>query len=109
VTAGLASLTVEAVTNSDDASSGKTDFFDDRKRFRGWARLVSKRKRPLSDLIVLDVVGAEPALSEFLAHLDKSRLVLREPTSGTTLFNFQWASGYVNGNDIRIQGILEHV
>jgi hypothetical protein len=69
--------------------------------------LVSKRMRALSDLTILDVVGADAGLAQFLAHLDKSRLVVREK-SGDTMFTFRWASGYVNGTDIRIQGVLEH-
>ena len=32
--------------------------------------------------------------------------MVREPATGDTLFNFQWASGFVNGKDIKIQGIL---
>jgi hypothetical protein len=82
-------------------------FFDDRKRFMGSATLVSRRVRALSDLTVIDVVGADASLAKFLSHLDKSRLLVQE-SSGDTLFSFRWASGYVNGTDIRVQGVLEH-
>ena len=95
------------IESNEAVGKGGTGFFDDKKRFRGWASLVSKRGRALSDLTVIDVVGADAGLAEFLSHLDKSRLVLQEPESGETLFNFRWASGYVNGKDIRVQGILE--
>jgi hypothetical protein len=88
--------------------SGKagTGFFDRDKRFRGSALFVSKRARALSDMTVIDVVGADPGLTEFLAGLSKSPLVLQEASSGDTLFSFRSASGYVNGSDIRIQGSL---
>jgi hypothetical protein len=69
--------------------------------------LVSRRTRALSDLIILDVVGADSGLAQFLAHLDKSRLVVRE-SGGDMMFSFRWASGYVNGTDIRVQGVLDH-
>jgi hypothetical protein len=82
-------------------------FYDASKIFRGRATLVSKRNRALSDLTVIDVVGADAGLTSYLAHLDKSRLVVRD-ASGDALFSVRWASGYVNGNDIRIQGVLEH-
>jgi hypothetical protein len=68
---------------------------------------VSKRVRGLSELTIIDVVGADAGLAAFLVHLDKSRLVVQE-SSGDTLFSFRWASGYVNGLDIRVQGVLEH-
>jgi hypothetical protein len=95
------------VVFNEDKSKGGTSFFDDRKRLRGTASLISRRNRALSDLTVIDVVGAEPELIEYLSHLDRSRLVLREPGSGETVFNFLWASGYVNGKDIKVQGILD--
>jgi hypothetical protein len=28
-------------------------------------------------------------------------------SGGDALFSFRWASGYVNGLDIRVQGVLE--
>jgi hypothetical protein len=90
------------------SAPGGAGFYDSGKIFRGRATLVSKRNRALSDLTVIDVVGADAGLTSYLAHLDKSRLVVRDGASGDALFSFRWASGYVNGNDIRIQGVLEH-
>jgi hypothetical protein len=88
-----------------EARTGGTGFFDGQKRFRGSAALVTKRSRAQSDLTVLDVVGADAGLTAFLAQLVRGSLVVQEP-AGDTLFHFQWASGFVNGNDIKIQGIL---
>ena len=96
------------MTSTITSIPGGAGFYDAGKIFRGRAALVSKRNRALSDLTVIDVVGADASLSSYLAHLDKSRLVVRDGASGDALFNFRWASGYVNGNDIRIQGVLEH-
>ena len=84
-----------------------TDFFDSQKTFRGCATLVTKRSHAQSDLTVIDVVGADATLTAFLSGLVRSSLVVREPGGGDTLFNFQWASGFVNGTDIKIQGILD--
>ena len=84
-----------------------TVFFDSQRKFRGCASLVTKRSRAQSDLTVIDVVGADAGLTAFLSRLVRSSLVVREPGSGDTLFNFQWASGFVNGTDIKIQGILD--
>jgi hypothetical protein len=95
------------VIQSKDAVGAGPGFFDDRKRFRGSATLVSKRMRGLSELTIIDVVGATTDLAEFLVHLDKSRLVVQE-SGGDSLFTFRWASGYVNGLDIRVQGVLDH-
>jgi hypothetical protein len=83
-----------------------TGFFDRDRRFRGSAVFVSKRARALSDLTVIDVVGADPGLTEFLSGLHGSPVILQETSSGDTLFSFGWASGFVNGKDIRVQGSL---
>jgi len=83
-------------------------FYDGRRTFQGEATLVSKRNRALSELTVVDVVGADPRLASYLTHLDRARLVIRDRVSGDTLFTFRWASGYVNGSDVRIQGVLDH-
>jgi hypothetical protein len=83
-------------------------FYDGRKTFQGEASLVSRRNRALSELTVLDVVGADPMLASYLAHLDRSRLFIRDRITGDALFTFRWASGYVNGSDIRVQGVLDH-
>lgn len=95
------------MSQAKDAAVSGPGFLDDCKRFRGSAALVSKRNRGLSDLTIIDVVGADAGLAEFLSHLDKSRLVV-QGAGGDALFTFRWASGYVNGIDIRVQGVLEH-
>jgi hypothetical protein len=92
-----------------DAGIGGNGFFDGQKKLRGFAGLVTRRSRAQSDLTVLDVVGADAGLTDFLAKLVRSSLVVREPDGGETLFTFQWASGFVNGKDIKIQGILAPV
>ena len=96
------------MNNPLSASAGGAGFYDSTKMFRGEASLVSKRSRALSELTVLDIVGADAGLTSYLSHLDKSRLVVRDRASGDALFSFRWASGYVNGSDIRVQGVLEH-
>jgi hypothetical protein len=83
-------------------------FYDARRTFQGEATFISKRNRALSELTVIDVVGADPRLASYLSHLDRGRLVVRDRASGDTLFTFRWASGYVNGPDVRIQGVLDH-
>jgi hypothetical protein len=98
---------MEAVNQTPETNQRRTIFYDGKKLLRGWATFVSRRKRALSELTVIDVVGADPGLTTYLQHLDKGRLVLVEPVSGDTLFAFRWASGYVNGSDIRIQGVLD--
>jgi hypothetical protein len=91
-----------------DSGVAGIGFYDARRNFQGEASLVSKRKRALSDLTMIDVVGADPRLAIYLTHLDRTRLIIRDRATGDTLFNFRWASGYVNGPDVRIQGVLEH-
>jgi hypothetical protein len=80
-------------------------FFDEGSRDLGWASAVTKRASMVSTLTVFDVVGAEPALARSLSFLDRSRL--RIEGSGGTSYKFRWASGYGNGADVRIQGVLE--
>jgi hypothetical protein len=87
-------------------SNGAAEFFDGDKRSRGSAR-VTMRERALSGLTALDVVGADGVLAAFLTHLDKGPLVVRSGTGGQPWLVFRWASGYANGDDIRVQGLLE--
>jgi hypothetical protein len=82
-------------------------FFDEKKRDLGWATRVSKRDPSLGGLTVLDVTSAEPALALFLRSLDKGRLFVHSTDSAGQSYAFTWASGYANGQDIRIQGVLE--
>ena len=82
-------------------------FFDEKKRDLDWATKVSKRDPALGGLTVLDVTTAEPALALFLRSLDKGRLFVHSTDSAGQSYAFTWASGYANGQDIRIQGVLE--
>jgi hypothetical protein len=88
-------------------SEGGAIFYDRNKRLRGTASRVSERKGGLSKLTSIDVDGADAALAEFLIHLDRSNILVRDRTTESTLYEFRWASGYSNGNGIRIQGMLE--
>jgi len=82
-------------------------FFDEKRRDLGWAGRVSKRDPSLGGLTVLDVVTAEPSLATFLRSLDKGRLFVSSVDASGQSYAFAWASGYANGQDIRIQGVLE--
>ena len=82
-------------------------FFDEKKRDLGWAARVSKRDPSLGGLTVLDVATAEPTLALFLRSLDKGRLFVRSADAAGQSYAFTWASGYANGQDIRIQGVLD--
>jgi hypothetical protein len=90
-----------------EQNRGGAGFFDAEGRYRGWASVVTRRDPVFSGLTVIDVVGADAVLIPFLTRLDRSRLVVEAPATGDTLFHFRWASGYENGNDVRIQGVLE--
>jgi hypothetical protein len=82
-------------------------FFDEKKRDLGWAGKVSKRNPGLGGLTVLDIATADPLLAMFLRSLDKGRLFVRPTDVLGESFAFAWASGYANGQDIRVQGVLE--
>jgi hypothetical protein len=89
------------------AEQGGARFFDGGKRDRGCASGVTIRQKGLSFLTVIDVVGADADLTAFLTHLDRGHLMVRHQVSGTALFKFRWASGYANGEAVRVQGVLE--
>jgi hypothetical protein len=89
-------------------ASGGAIFFDSSNRLRGWASRVTQRTSGLSRLTSIDVEGADASLSEFLTHLDRSTMVVRDRETESTLYTFRWASGYSNGSGIRVQGMLEH-
>ncbi len=82
-------------------------FFDEKERDLGWAAKVSKRPPTLGGLTALDVTAADPSLATFLRSLDKSRLFVRPSDALGESFVFVWASGYANGLNIRVQGVLE--
>jgi len=84
-------------------------FFDGKRHDLGWATQVSLRKPSLGGLTVLDVANSEPALARSLLMLDKSRLLVRCQDAAGGSWDFTWASGYSNGPDIRIQGVLAYV
>jgi len=80
-------------------------FFEKGGRELGWATAVTKRASMVSTLTVFDVVGADPALARSLSFLDRAHLRI-EGSDGSS-YKFRWASGYGNGQDLRIQGVLE--
>jgi hypothetical protein len=81
-------------------------FFDDKKQDRGWASKVIRRAQPIGRLTVFDVVTTERSLATFLTALDRSSLRIQYTDVVGECFTFAWASGYENGTQIRIQGIL---
>jgi hypothetical protein len=89
------------------SSEGGAIFFDSNNRLRGWASRVVERTGGLSRLTSIDVEGADAGLSEFLTHLDRTHIVVRDRNTESTLYAFRWASGYTNGSGIRVQGMLE--
>ena len=89
-----------------DGPSGAR-FFDESKRDLGRAGRVTKRERTVSTLTVFDVADAEPALARSLSILDGKRLRIQCEDAQRTSYWFRWASGYGNGLDLRIQGVLE--
>jgi hypothetical protein len=97
---------MDAILGSVESSVGAR-FFDRARRDIGWAGNVAKRPPALGGLTVLDVMLAEPLLAENLRTLDKSKLVVHCDGLEGASYRFMWASGYTNGNSIRIQGVLE--
>ena len=92
---------------SDDGVVASGARFFDRGRDLGWARKVTKRARMVSTLTTFDVAGAEPELAKLLSFLDRGRLRIQCTDLEGTSYEFRWASGYGNGLDVRIQGVLE--
>jgi hypothetical protein len=82
-------------------------FFDKLREDLGRAVRVTTRVRSGSTLTVLDVSGAEPKLARALTLFDRSRLRIHWENAAQTCYVFRWASGYENGSDVRIQGVLE--
>jgi hypothetical protein len=81
-------------------------FFDKVKQDLGRAVRVTTRHRSGSTLTVVDVTGAEAELARALVLLDRGRLRIHFEDAARTCFVFAWASGYSNGSDVRIQGML---
>jgi hypothetical protein len=94
--------------NPSDLSNvpGGARFFDGKRRDLGWATRVSQRRPSLGGLTVLDVTTSEPELTSSLLMLDKKRLLVENHDAVGGGWDFMWASGYANGRDIRIQGVL---
>jgi hypothetical protein len=88
-----------------EAPSGAR-FFDEDKHDRGWATKVTKRAHPIGRLTILDVVTKEPPLANFLTALDRKGLRVQYTDISGVSYTFAWASGYENGTQIRIQGVL---
>jgi hypothetical protein len=91
--------------NTSDGTSGAR-FFDEKKQDRGWAKRVTKRANAVGRLTVLDVMTTETALASFLTGLDRSSLRVQCTDLSGDSYMFEWASGYDNGSQIRIQGVL---
>jgi hypothetical protein len=83
-------------------------FFDGKKRDLGWAAKVCKRKPSLGGLTVLDVTTTEVGLATFLVSMDKEQITVLSGDQAGESYAFAWASGYANGREIRVQGILEN-
>ena len=81
-------------------------FFDERKQDRGWAQQVIRRSPGVGKLTVLDVITTDAPLAKFLIALDKSFLRVECVDVSGESYTFDWASGYENGAQIRIQGAL---
>lgn len=82
-------------------------FFDTSRDDLGRAVRVTTRIRSGTTLTVLDVTGAEPKLARALTLFDRSHLRIHWEDAAHTCYVFSWASGYENGPDVRIQGVLE--
>lgn len=91
---------------STSVGTGGARFFDENKRDRGWAKAVTKRSQAIGRLTILDVVTTEASLASFLTGLDKSSLRVQCTDVSGASYTFAWASGYDNGPQIRVQGVL---
>jgi hypothetical protein len=92
---------------SEAAEPSGARFFDKVNQDLGRAVRVTTRRRSGLTLTVLDVSGAEPQLARALTLLDRGRLRIHCEDAAHTCIVFRWASGYANGNDVRIQGVRE--
>ena len=92
--------------NSPSNVSSGARFFDEKNQDRGWAKKVTKRDKSVGKLTVLDVVTTEASLTSFLTALDRSGLQVQYTDISGASYRFAWASGYENGSEIRVQGVL---
>jgi hypothetical protein len=81
-------------------------FFDAQKQDRGWAQKVTRRPNAIGRLTVLDVVTNDSQLASYLEGLDHSGLHVQCTDLEGASYEFEWASGYANGSQIRIRGVL---
>ena len=81
-------------------------FFDENKNDRGWASKVTRRVHAIGRLTILDVFTKEISLANFLTALDRKALRVQCTDLDGASYTFAWASGYENGTQIRIQGVL---
>jgi hypothetical protein len=81
-------------------------FFDRNRRDLGWAFRVSRRVPLLGGLTLLDVSTTETELAASLLALDNDPLFVESGDPTGQRYAFAWASGYANGNQIRVQGML---
>jgi len=94
--------------NPSETSVGGARFFDGSGRDLGWATTVFRRSPLLGNLTILDVTTTDSALTASLVSLDRKRLSVKRGDAPGESYAFTWASGYSNGSDIRIQGVLAH-
>ena len=90
---------------TDDKSGAR--FFDGQRHDRGWASQVRRRVRRIDGLTTLDVTTNESRLVTFLSALDRSPLRVQNTDGDGESYTFAWASGYMDGAKIRVQGMLE--
>jgi len=102
---GTGTTGTTGTTGATDPAQGAR-FFDAKKRDRGWAVKVTQRPQLVGGLVVLDVTTTEPSLASFLRTLDKGALRVQRTGDARASYSFRWASGYQNGEEIRIRGVL---
>lgn len=90
------------------SDKGGARFFDEHRHDRGWASQVTRRVRRIDGLTTLDVTTEEAGLIAFLSSLARSRLRVQSTDDAAESYTFEWASGYRNGAQIRVQGALEN-
>jgi hypothetical protein len=79
---------------------------DAQRQDRGWAQTKTRRPNAIGRLTVLDVVTNDSQLASFLEGLDHSGLHIQCADVEGTSYEFEGASGYANGSQIRIRGVL---
>ncbi len=106
IAAASPALKTRVMENSSNPSESGARFFDHSGRDLGWASKVSQRSPLVGNLTVLDVTTTDVGLAASLVNLDRDRLSVKSGDALGESFTFLWASGYANGPQIRIQGML---